>query len=177
MSPALCREPAAVSSQIDPCWKRDFPVRSDEDRRVARREFTKLLGWTSLGILIGTFVAAVRRLWGNVPPEPARVPIASVDEVEVGAYKLFRHPTENDPCILLRLSAGQFVAFNQNCTHLSCPVHFNAVTCQLECPCHRGFFNAEDGRPLAGPPRKSLKAISVSVRQGQVWAALSGELG
>ena len=163
-----------MSSPIDPHWKRDFPVRSEEDGSVARREFTKVLGLTSLAFLIGTFAAAARKLWRNVSPSrTAGVPVASVTEVPVGAYKLFRYPTENDPCILLRLGPSQFVAFNQNCTHLCCPVHFNAGTMQFECPCHQGFFSAADGRPLAGPPRRPLVGISVSIRKGQVWAAIS----
>ena len=163
-----------MASQIDARWKQDFPVRSEEDGYVARREFTKLLGLTSLAFLIGTFAAAAGKLWRNVSPSrSAGVPVASVTEMPVGAYKLFRYPTENDPCILLRLGPSQFVAFNQNCTHLSCPVHFNPDAMQLECPCHRGFFSAADGRPLAGPPKRPLVGISVSIRKGQVWAAIS----
>ena len=164
-----------MSNQLDPCWKRDFPVRSEEERYVARREFTKLLGSTSLAFLIGALAAAARKLWRNAAPgRTTSMPIATVDEMAVGAYKLFRYPTEeNDVCILLRLGPSQFVAFNQNCTHLSCPVHFNPDAMQLECPCHRGFFSAADGRPLAGPPKRPLVGISVSIRKGQVWAAIS----
>ena len=163
-----------MSNQFDPRWKRDFAVRSEEDRYVARREFTKFLGLTSLAFLAGTFAAAVRKIWRNVTPRrTADMPVADVNEVPVGAYKLFRYPTANDSCILLRLAPDHFVAFSQNCTHLSCPVHFKADTAQLECPCHQGSFSAEDGRPLAGPPKRPLAPISISIRKGQVWAAIS----
>jgi len=76
---------------------------------------------------------------------------------------------EDDACILLRLSPEKFVAFNQNCTHLNCPVHFESASSRLVCPCHHGFFNAEDGQTLSGPPRRGLAALSVSVRDGKVW--------
>ncbi len=157
-------------------WKQDFPIPSDEDSYVTRREFTKFLGLTSFAFFVGTLAAAARKVWKNVTAgrTPA-VMIAGVDEIAVGGYKLFRYPTENDPCILLRLEAEKFVAFNQNCTHLSCPVHFESETKQLVCPCHKGFFSAEDGQPVTGPPKRPLTPLSVSVRTNHVWAQASEE--
>ena len=141
--------------------------------KIGRREFNKLFGFSSLAFLTVKVASAARKIWLNVMPDyAASVPVASVHEVAVGGYKLFRYPTENDPCILLRLGQDQFVAYNQNCTHLSCPVHFNSDTTQLECPCHLGCFSAEDGRPLAGPPQRALPALSLSIRKGQVWASM-----
>ena len=93
----------------------------------------------------------------------------------MGGYKLFRYPTENDPCILLRLEPEKFVAFNQHCTHLACPVLFNAVERQLECPCHKGFFSADDGRVLAGPPKRALETLNVSIRDGHAWVKHESE--
>jgi nitrite reductase/ring-hydroxylating ferredoxin subunit len=95
----------------------------------------------------------------------------------VGGYKQFRYPTENDPCILLRLSEEKFVAFDQRCTQLSCPVHFDAANNRLACPCHEGFFSAEDGRPLAGPPKRALTSFSVKTENAKVWVRHSnGEM-
>ena len=157
-----------------PRWRADFPVPSDEESYVTRREFTKFLGLTSFAFLLGTCAAAVRTIWKRVTvvQGPAAM-VASAGEVPVGGYKLFRYPTENDPCILLRLEPDKFVAFNQNCTHLACPVHFNAAASQLVCPCHHGFFNAEDGRPLAGPPKRPLIPLTVTLRENQVWVETS----
>jgi Rieske Fe-S protein len=160
-----------MSSQLR--WKQDFPIQSEEDCYVTRREFTKLLGLTSTAFFIGTFAAAARRLWKRVKAgQTAGVPVAVVEEVAVGGYKLFRYPAENDPCILLRLEREKFVAFSQSCTHLTCPVHFNAVTRQLVCPCHKGFFSAEDGRPLAGPPKRPLPHLATSIQGSQVWVEI-----
>jgi nitrite reductase/ring-hydroxylating ferredoxin subunit len=100
-----------------------------------------------------------------------------LDEIPAGGSKLFRYPTQDDACILLRLAPDKFVAFNQNCTHLNCPVHFEPANSQLACPCHHGFFNAEDGKAVAGPPRRSLAALAVTVRDGQVWVQSSNERG
>lgn len=151
-------------------WKEDFPVPSAEDSYATRREFTKFLGLTSVAFLAGTCVAVMRKLWEQATAKSTTaVAVASMDEIPSGGSKLFRYPTENDACILLRLAPEKFVAFNQNCTHLNCPVHFEATSSQLVCPCHHGFFSAEDGKALAGPPRRGLNALTVSVRDGQVW--------
>jgi Rieske Fe-S protein len=146
----------------------EFPISADEDNFVARREFTKLLGLTSVAFLAGTLAAAARKLWKGVMQTHAAC-VSTVEEVPVGGYRLFRYPTDEDPCILIRLEQFKFAAFNQNCTHLSCPVIFNAAERQFECPCHKGFFSGETGQVLAGPPKRALQALNVSLRDGRVW--------
>jgi Rieske Fe-S protein len=155
-------------------WKQDFPIASEEDSYTTRREFTKFLGLTSLAFFMGTLTAAARTVWKRaVWKKPSALRITNVDDLAVGGYKLFRYPTEDDPCILLRLDQERFAAFNQHCTHLACPVFFNAEEKQLVCPCHKGFFSAEDGRVLAGPPKRPLEVLAVSIRNDQVWVQSS----
>ena len=150
-------------------WRQDFPVPNAEDSYVTRREFTKFLGLTSLAFLVGTCLSAARKLAKQFFPTPtAALPVANIDEIPVGGYKLFRYPTEDDPCILLRLAEDRFVAFDQRCTHLSCPVLFDKARNQLACPCHEGFFSAEDGRPLAGPPKRPLAQLLVTTENALV---------
>jgi Rieske Fe-S protein len=153
-------------------WKQDFPVPSGEDSYVTRREFTKFLGLTSLAFLIGTCAAAARKLVKQFyRREAASIAVADIHEIPVGGHKLFRYPTESDPCILVRLAEDKFVAFDQRCTHLSCPVLFDAAKKQLACPCHEGFFSAEDGRPLAGPAKRPLEQLSVTTKNAQVMVS------
>ncbi len=152
-----------------------FPVSSDEDGFVTRREFTKFLGLASLALFAGTAVAASRKLWKRVTARASQeMRVAAVGDIPVGEYKLFRYPTEDDPCILLRLEPEKFVAFNQQCTHLSCPVIFNSASRQLECPCHKGLFSI-DGRVLAGPPKRPLEALSISLRGDHIWVKHESE--
>ena len=159
-------------------WKQDFPIPIGEDSYATRREFTKFLGLTSFAFLAGTFVAAARKLWKHArATESDAVSVASLDEIPAGGSKLFRYPTQDDACILLRLAPDKYVAFNQNCTHLNCPVHFDSANSQLACPCHHGFFNAEDGKAVAGPPRRGLAALEVTLRDGHVWVQRSNERG
>ena len=153
-----------------PHWKQDFPVPNAEDSYVTRREFTKFLGLTSIAFLAGTWAAAGRKLVKRLfPSRTPSVAVADMNEIPVGGYKLFRYPAENDPCILLRLSPDEYVAFGQRCTHLSCPVYFKREANQLVCPCHEGFFSADDGRVLAGPPKRPLAQLSVSTQDARVW--------
>jgi arsenite oxidase small subunit len=152
-----------------PRWRRDFPVAWEEAELVTRRQLGRFVVFTSVGLLATTVLTALRvRLRRTIPP--AAVAVATVGEVPVGGYKLFRYPTANDPAILLRLEESRFVAFSQLCTHLSCPVHLARETQQLICPCHHGIFAADDGRVIAGPPRRPLPNIPVEVRDGAVWA-------
>jgi Rieske Fe-S protein len=157
-------------------WKQDFPIPSAEDSYVTRREFTKFLGLTSVAFLVGTLATAGRtfakRLFGR---NAAPAAVATVDEIPVGGYKLVRYPTETDPCILIRLAADRYVAFDQRCTHLSCPVIFDAATTRLACPCHAGFFSADDGRPIGGPPKRPLQQFEASIRNGRVWVTRNKE--
>ena len=157
-------------------WQQDFPVPSADDSYVTRREFTKFLGLTSVAFLAGTLAAAVRKLARQLfPREESMLVVADVQEIPVGGYKLFRYPTENDPCILLRISGDRFVAYDQRCTHLSCPVLFDASKQQLSCPCHEGFFSAEDGRALAGPPKRGLNRLTVTTENARVLVSARPE--
>ena len=159
----------------NPSWKEDFPVSRDDDAYATRRQFMELLGLTSVAFFVGACAAAARRLWTRFDGvQRSPIAIAGLEEIPIGGQKVFRYPTADDPCILLRLEQNRFVAYEQRCTHLSCPVHFNAARNQLVCPCHLGFFDVIDGRPTAGPPRRSLKRLNIHVEGAQVWVR-SGE--
>lgn len=117
---------------------------------------------------MGAGLAAKDQLF--LPPrakEAKRVGLAA--EIPVGGYKLVRYPTENHPCILVRLSETEFAAYSQSCTHLQCPVTYRHEDKQFYCPCHEGFFSAEDGRVLAGPPPRALPRYPVEIRHGEIW--------
>jgi Rieske Fe-S protein len=129
-----------------------------------------------MAFFLGTAMAAGRRLWRNiVANQTVATRVIAVSEIPIGGYTLFKYPTGDDPCILLRLEQDRFVAYNQQCSHLSCPVMFNPANRHLECPCHKGFFSAEDGRVIAGPPKRGLDALKVSIRRDEVWVKYESE--
>ena len=147
----------------DARWREDFPVRWDHDHYMTRRELAKFLTLGS-GLLASVNVLiAFIGLTGRAPAPPARR-IAAADEIPPGSSLLFRYPTDDDPCILVRDLSGRFDAFSQICTHLSCAIVHRPDAQALACPCHKGLFSSSDGRPLAGPPTRRLPRIVVEQR-------------
>lgn len=152
-----------------PRWRDDFPVRWDEDNYMTRRELAKFLTLGS-GLLAGVNgLVAFIGLNGHLPAAPVRR-IAGANEVEPGGSLLFRYPTDDDPCILVRDESGRFDAFSQVCTHLSCAVVHRPGEQMLACPCHKGSFSPRDGRPVAGPPTRRLPRIALERRGDDLLA-------
>ena len=151
-------EPAAK-----PRWREDFPTRWDEDNYMTRRELAKFLTLGSGLLATVNALIAFIGLTGRPPTAPVRR-IAGVEEIPPGGSLLFRYPTAEDPCILVRDGSGRFEAFSQVCTHLSCAVVHRPEDQALACPCHKGAFSSLDGRPLAGPPTRRLPRIVIDQR-------------
>jgi cytochrome b6-f complex iron-sulfur subunit len=149
-----------------PHWQSNYPVRQSAEHAVTRRQFAKFACCSA--VALGAGMLLKDKLF-SMPKPTEPLLVARLDEVPVGGSKLFRYPTPDHPCILVRLAEDRWAAFSQSCTHLMCPVHFKAETRQLVCPCHEGFFSAEDGRVLAGPPPQPLPSYPVEVRDGNVW--------
>ncbi len=68
---------------------------------------------------------------------------------------------------LRREADKSFTAFSANCTHLGCPVRWEANAGLFMCPCHGGVYY-KDGSVAAGPPPKSLTQYMVRVYKGEV---------
>jgi arsenite oxidase small subunit len=150
-------------------WREDFPIQWEKDEYVTRREMVKFLSLGSLLIAGANFIAAaVPRLQraGEFP----RARIASAQGIAAGGSLLFRYPSAEDPCILVRDRAGELVAYSQVCTHLSCAVIHRPEENTLFCPCHHGYFTVEEGRPTAGPPTRSLPRIKLEHSGDNVFA-------
>ncbi|HZU37379.1 MAG TPA: Rieske 2Fe-2S domain-containing protein [Gemmataceae bacterium] len=152
-----------------PRWRQDFPIDIPEDDSLARREFTKFLVLTSGAFMAGQCWIGLTSLFAGDKPLPEQRLAAEADVLPGRALE-FRYPSEDDPCLLLRLSDDRLVAYGQQCTHLSCAVIPDLEHGQLRCPCHHGFFEVNDGRPIAGPPRRPLPRIKLEVRQGIIYA-------
>jgi Rieske Fe-S protein len=149
-------------------WKKDYPIKRSAEHDVGRRQFVK----TSCGcaLAVGSGLVSKDRLL-RPPAATEPMAVAMVADLAVGDSRLFRYPTEDQPCILVRLSETEFAAFSQSCTHLSCPVHYQHADKLLFCPCHEGYFSAADGRVLAGPPPSPLPRYPVEIRNGEIWVS------
>jgi Rieske Fe-S protein len=96
--------------------------------------------------------------------------IASLDEIAVGGVVTFNYPGEHDPCVLVRISDAELVAYDQKCTHLSCAVIPRPELGDIRCPCHDGLFELRTGRPIAGPPQRPLPRVTLTVRGRDIYA-------
>ena len=153
-----------------PLWKDEFSVHTADERYVTRRQFSKFLVLTSLAMVVGQIWILVKSWFATKPAAAPPVPVAHKGEIEVGGVKLFTYPTPEDHCILVRTAPESYVAYSQKCTHLSCAVYYSKESNQLECPCHKGFFAVDDGRVLAGPPRRPLPRIALETHGEELVA-------
>ena len=88
---------------------------------MTRRELAKFLTLGS-GLLASVNVLiAFIGLNESIPTTPIQR-IAGRDDIPPGGSLLFRYPTSDDPCILVRDISGRLDAYSQVCTHLSCAV-------------------------------------------------------
>ncbi|MGY6501441.1 MAG: QcrA and Rieske domain-containing protein [Acidimicrobiales bacterium] len=66
------------------------------------------------------------------------------------------------------------VVYSKLCTHMACPVGlYQQRTGTILCPCHQAVFDALDGgRAVAGPARRALPQLPVSIDEDRHLVAL-----
>ena len=162
--------PDGRPDEAQPRWREQFPIDWPSDDFRSRRDFTKLLGLTSLAFVVGQLWIVALSLRRRVRTRPPEREIAAVGELPVGGSKLFEYPERGNVCVLVRLPGGAFAAFGQKCTHLSCPVMPEPAKGRFHCACHNGSFDLATGEPLAGPPRRPLPRLRLEIRGERVFA-------
>lgn len=153
-----------------PAWRQDFPIDWPQDHFAARRAFTRFLVLTSLPFALVQLAIGVLNRLRRRGDRPAIKAIASLADIPIGGVLSFAYPAAHDPCLLLRPDEDTLLAFSQKCTHLGCAVTPEPEQQRFFCPCHRGYFALDSGRPLAGPPRRPLPRITLESRDGVVYA-------
>jgi menaquinol-cytochrome c reductase iron-sulfur subunit len=116
-----------------------------------------------LSYLLSPLINPTPRIWRDV---------GRLDEFKVGET---REISIDDPSSLpwagqtaltavwvRRLDENSFTAFAVNCTHLGCPVNWQAGAGLFLCPCHGGVYYA-DGTVAAGPPPQPLTRYETRV--------------
>lgn len=140
----------------------EFPYDRDQEGQVTRREFCNFLFLTSTALMAGAAgYAGVSLLEAREEPQYEGLKIEGAEKLAPGQSLNFRFPTERDPAILVRTTDGEYHAYDQKCTHLSCPVYYSKEKDHLECPCHDGGFDARTGRNIFGPPPRPLPRIKL----------------
>lgn len=162
--------PNALPLNEQPPWRQDFAIDWPQDHYVARRDLTKFLVLTSLPFaLVQLGIGILSWIRHGRGRQPVKA-IAALADIPIGGVLSFSYPGANDSCLLLRPNADTLRAFSQKCTHLGCAVTPKAEKNCLFCPCHKGYFALDSGRPTAGPPRRPLPRITLEQRDGVVHA-------
>lgn len=162
--------PDGAPAEQQPAWRRDFPIDWEEDDYVSRRDLVKYVVLTSAAFAVGQLWVAFKKVFGRREgPHPA-LAVASVGELSVGGAKTFSYPIGSTPRLLVKTGPRAFVAYDQQCTHLQCPIVPAVKEGRLHCPCHNGWFDLQSGAPLAGPPTRRLPRILIEVQGETVYA-------
>lgn len=70
---------------------------------------------------------------------------------------------------------GSYALLNR-CTHLGCPVRFDASSATFSCPCHGSVYNPK-GEVLKGPAPKPLQRLKlIKVSESRLRALLASEV-
>jgi isorenieratene synthase len=133
-----------------------------------RRRFESLGGKLQLGLgasLLQREGGRIRRVHTDPQPETPehsfRVELANIPE-----RGFLPVPQEDGSSVFIGRRDGKPFALDGRCTHMGCPVTFDADAQNFLCPCHGGRFDAS-GKPIAGPPRTPLLPFDVD-STGQV---------
>ncbi|HEV8695593.1 MAG TPA: FAD-dependent oxidoreductase [Lysobacter sp.] len=97
------------------------------------------------------------RLSGGDIDDPARLANGEAAIVREGLHKIAAWRDED----------GALHVHSAVCPHLGCVVHWNAVECSWDCPCHGSRFDPRDGSRLNGPADHGLAPAYLARRPGQ----------
>lgn len=157
-------------SEKVPNWKSDFPIEQKKATHVSRREFAKYLGLFSGALAIGNGTIVIKSLYFPEQHLKGEHLVCKESDVPVGEMLQFEiEGSITVPYILIHLEENKWRAFEQKCTHLACAVRYRADINQIECPCHKGYFNAETGNVIQGPPPRALPQLEVITKEGKIF--------
>src|SRR3990172_4610510 len=97
------------------------------------------------------------------------VKAASASEIPAGEMKIVE--IDGQEIAIANLN-GEFVAFQNECTHRGGPLGEGILTNDVvECPFHAGQFNVRTGEVVGPPPSEPVKTYAVQVDGGDIKAA------
>jgi menaquinol-cytochrome c reductase iron-sulfur subunit len=127
-----------------------------------------VVGFPILGFLIAPVFRRQPAVWRDV---------GSLDKFKVGdtvkvtfddsSALSWGGPASETAAWLRRDGEQQFTAFSVDCTHLGCPVRWEASAQLFMCPCHGGVYY-KDGEVAAGPPPHALQRFPVRILNNSV---------
>jgi arsenite oxidase small subunit len=143
--------------------------------KLSRRQFFKVSGGfaAGAGIVTGaipdTALAATAADAGNTVLPYPRKALGAAAQMAVGQAFAFTYPDDSSPCTAIRMGTPveggvgpgrDIVAYSILCTHMGCPVAYDAKSRCFKCPCHYSTFDAEKaGQMVCGQATEDLPRI------------------
>jgi cytochrome b6-f complex iron-sulfur subunit len=163
------------NKETNPDWKSDFPINQSEVTEVTRRQFAKFLCLVSGGLATGSAFVAAKAAFFPGKKITGLHRVCSIHDLPVGGTRAFVLEGSSTPYILIHLESGEFRAYEQKCTHLSCAVFYKPGSGKIECPCHNGWFDAKTGEVIQGPPPRPLPRLEVQVTGNDIFVTAAVE--
>lgn len=149
---------------------------------LSRRRFFKVSGGLAAGagLATGAIPGTAHAVPGadagsTVLPYPRKA-VGSAAQMKVGQPVAFTYPDASSPCTAIKLGTPaeggvgpdrDIVAFSTLCTHMGCPVAFDAKSGCFKCPCHFSTFDAEKGgQMVCGQATEDLPRIVLQYDAG-----------
>jgi menaquinol-cytochrome c reductase iron-sulfur subunit len=137
-----------------------------DPRRLSRRQFnflgtqavgavvTVLLGIPIVGFILSPLFRRQQVLWrqvGDISGVPDRQPTKFLVSFPQDEWTT----ANEDLAVYVVKINSRYLVFSNVCTHMQCPVRWQADLGQFLCPCHGGLYDIT-GQNIGGPPPKPL---------------------
>jgi len=154
-----------------------------------RRFLAGTLGWVSAGIAAALGIPAVAAVvspsfreddlgWSPVArigkPEPGEPDLSVIGVPVLTSFTslvedAYMKAAPKDVAIyVVNQGNGEFVIYDDRCTHLGCPYSWSDKDREFLCPCHNAVFD-EEGRVLGGPPPRPLDRYEYKVENDVLY--------
>ncbi len=142
---------------------------------ISRRQFLKATGGAAAGLSVAGNVPGPAQaasppadLGRTALPFPTR-PVARLAQLQVNIPLAFSYPDAASPCAVIKMGAPvpggagpdhDVVAYSTLCTHMGCPVAYDAKARTFKCPCHFSIFDPEkSGQMVSGQATENLPRV------------------
>jgi arsenite oxidase small subunit len=155
---------------------------------VTRREFLKVSGAVAAtaGAAGMAVPATAEARAAGAAGYPARA-VGKAGGMKVNAPVAFTYPDAASPCTAVKLGkavpggvgpGGDIVAYSNLCTHMGCPVSYDADARTFKCPCHFSVFDAElSGQMICGQATENLPRVQLAWNEKDDSVTAIGVIG
>lgn len=151
--------------------------------KVSRRIFLKVAGTSVAGvgaavspvgpaIAAGDNQAAIQAAAGMAVLPYPRTAVGKAKSMQADTPVAFNYPDADSPCVAIKMGQrvpggvgpdGDIVAYSNLCTHMGCPLMYDAASRSFKCPCHYSMFDPEkSGQMICGQATEDLPQIQLS---------------